>query len=90
MRTGIAPILAFALCSPALALAADKPVVNNKMIAIPIEPGATQQSLGSGSAIKRPDAPPVDVRPFGSGVIVKQPGKPDVVCSPLGSRTACK
>jgi hypothetical protein len=87
---GIMPIVAFAFCFPALALATDKPVVNNKMIVIPVEPGAMQQSLGSGSAIKRPGAPPVDVRPFGSGVIVKQPGKPDVVCSPLSSRTACK
>jgi hypothetical protein len=90
VKSGILPILVFAPCLQALTLAADKPVVSNKMIVVPVEPGATQQSLGSGSVIKRPDAPPVDVRPFGSGVIVKQPGKPDVVCSPLGSWTVCR
>jgi hypothetical protein len=47
VRTGIIPILAFAPCSQAPALATDKPVVNIKMIVIPVEPGATQPPLGS-------------------------------------------
>jgi hypothetical protein len=36
------PILAFALCAPSLALASDRPVVRDKMIVVPVQPGATQ------------------------------------------------
>ena len=50
MRTGIISILAFALCSPALALATDKPVVNNKMIVIPVQPGATSRRLAAAAS----------------------------------------
>jgi hypothetical protein len=49
---GVIPILAFAFCCPALALTTDKPVVNNKMIVIPVEPGAIQQPLGSRTPCK--------------------------------------
>ena len=72
-------------------LAEQKPVVRDKMIVIPLKPGAVVEELGEERAvIKAPGEPAGSVQPHGRGVIVKQPGKPDVVCSPLGSRTVCR
>jgi hypothetical protein len=95
MRTGIIPILAFALWS-ASAAAADKAspfdhsVGVNNMIVMPAEPGATVHRFGSGVQVERPGQATQTVSPFGSGVIVSEPGKPSVVCSRFGGGTSCR